>query len=170
MNGCPVPEQHNITSERLEQITEKVFDLQAIDVFSMEPEVESPMPSFRGNCKRPKGRDLIALIGVVRQRCFPFRSPRPLQMRNEQKAAFIEENQLGATCLGFFLSAATCRVARSLSPFHSFVRPGAQVFGSSIPGPLLFSQQGTGDSEYGSVSLLLQRHVSVSRGLLHSPL
>ncbi len=154
----------------LEQITEKVFDIQAIDVFSMEPEVESQMPSFRGNCKRPNGRDLISLIGVVMQRCFSFRSPRPLQIRNEQKAAFIEENQMGAKFLGFFLSAATCSVASSLSPFHSFVRPVAQVFGSSIPWPLIFSKHGNGDSEYGSVSLLLQRHVSVSTGLLNSPL
>lgn len=170
MNGGTVPEQNTIPSEMLEQIPEKVFDLQASDVFSMEPEVESQMPSFRGNCKRPNGRELISFIGVVRQRCFPFRSPRPLQMRKEQKAAFIEENQRGATCLGFFLSAATCRGASSLSPFHSFVRPGAQVFGSSSPWPLIFSQPGKGDREYGSVSLLLQRPVSVSRGLLNSPL
>src|SRR5712691_9498182 len=110
----------------LEQITEKVFDIQAIDVFSMEPEVESQMPSFRGNCKRPNGRDLISLIGVVMQRCFSFRSPRPLQIRNEQKAAFIEENQMGAKFLGFFLSAATYRVSSSLFPFHPFAKPVAQ--------------------------------------------
>jgi len=128
------------------------------------------MPSFRGHGKRTNGRALISLIGVVMQRGLPFRSPRPLQIRNEQKAAFIEENQMGATCPGFFLSTATWSVASSLSPFHSFVRPVAQVFGSSIPWPLIFSKHGKGDSEYGSGSLLLQRHVSVSRGRLHSPL
>lgn len=159
-----------MTSEMLEQITEKVFDIQALDVFSMEPEIESHIPSLRGNCKHTKGRDLISLIGVGMQRCFPFRSPRPLQMRNEQKAAFIEENQMGVTGPGFFLSAATGSGASALSPFPSFVRPGAQVFGSSIPGPLIFSKHGPGESEYGSVSLLLQRHVSVSRGRLKSPL
>lgn len=154
----------------LEQRTEKVFDIQPIDVCSLEPEVESHMPSFWGNDKRTNCGDLISLIGVVMHRGLPFRSPRPLQIRNEQKAAFIEENQKGAKFVGFFLSAATYSVSSSLSSFHSFGRPVAQVFGSSIPSPLIFSKHGKGDSEYGSVSPLLQLPVSVSRGPLNSPL
>lgn len=104
------------------------------------------------------------------QRCFPLGGPCSSQIRNEQKAAFIEENQMGAKCLGFFLSAATYSVSSSLFPFHPFAKPVAQVSGNSIPGLLIFSKPGKGDSEYGSVSLLLRLHASVSRGRSNSQL
>ena len=103
-------------------------------------------------------------------RCLSFRSPRPPQIGNEQKAAFIEENQPGTKFAGFFLSVATCSVSISLSPFHSFVRPVAQVFGSSSAWPSIFSKHDNGDSEYESMSLLLELPVSVSRGLLNTQL
>src|SRR5712692_4987239 len=119
----------------LEQITEKVFDLQAIAVFSMEPEVECQMPSFRGNCKRPKGRALIALIGVVMHRWCPFRSPRPLQIRNEQNAAFLEEDQRGAKFLGFFYPRPLVAVPVLYLLFSPLSGPALRFLAAPCQGP-----------------------------------
>src|SRR5256885_7952232 len=149
-----------------EKISEKIFDVQTIDISFIELQVESQMLMLGRNRDCTNGGNFISLIRVVVQRCLSFRCPTPAQIGNEQKAAFIEENQVGTKFFGFFLSEAICNASIfGLLP-HPFAKLGSLAFDNSIPKPSLFSRHDKDDNLLEIAFLLPQQFFSESKGLL----
>src|SRR5919198_4170350 len=85
----------------LEQIAEGSFNVQTLDISFIELQVEGQMLPLGRNRKRIEGGNFTSPIRVVMHRCFSFWCPSSAQVGNEQKAAFIEENQVGTKFFGF---------------------------------------------------------------------
>jgi hypothetical protein len=121
------------------------------------------------NRKRTEGGNFTSPIRVVMHRCFSFWCPSSAQVGNEQKAAFIEENQVGIKFFGFFLYEATWSASIfGLLP-HPFARLSALAFDNSIPSSSLFSKHGQDDTLPQTAFLLLQQYASESISQWNNP-
>jgi hypothetical protein len=69
----------------------------------------------------------------MQHRCSPLGCPNPLDIRNRQKAACTDKDQVGSPALSFFLSAASGNVSGVQSPARRAARPGGSAFGSFTP-------------------------------------
>ena len=96
-------------------------------------QIEGQVFPFRGYCKGTNSRDLALFKEVVMHRSLPFRGPGPLQVGDEQKAALVEENQVGTKSLGFFLSMATDTASSSRWPPHPSSHLDAVASDNSSP-------------------------------------
>lgn len=80
-------------------------------VVLLEPQIQTHVLAESRHTEGSQTGDAVVSVVVVNNGCLPFRSPRPSAGRNEKKAAFIEENQMGPNLLDLFLYAATCSVS-----------------------------------------------------------
>jgi hypothetical protein len=120
------------------------------------------------NRKRTDGGNFTALIRVVMHGCLSLWCPSSAQVGNEQKATFIEENQMGTKFFGFFLYKATGSASIFGSLPHPFARLYALAFGNSIPSSSLFSKHGQDDTLPQTAFLLLQQYASESISQLNN--
>src|ERR671919_2684411 len=86
----------------LEQFAQKGFHIKSIEVSPMKLQIERQMFPFRRDAERAKGRNLVSLQRVVMHRGLPSGGPSPEQIRGQQKATLIEENQVGTKSLVLF--------------------------------------------------------------------
>src|SRR6266571_3500560 len=69
----------------------------------MEVDVEAyPTAAAADGHRRDRG-DLVTAVAMSHHRGLPPRRPRPPDVRDQQKAAFVEEHQVGLQVSGFFL-------------------------------------------------------------------
>lgn len=135
MNHPPIPQEEHWASQMLEEILEEPVNIQTIQIPFPELNIQRhPLP-FWGNRQGAHRRNPILLIQVVTMGRLPLRRPSPGNRRNEQKPTFIQKNQRGAKSCRVFLYAATGGASNGQSHPLFSVRPGVQVFGSSIPSP-----------------------------------
>src|ERR687887_1900916 len=151
----------------LEQIAEESFNVQTLDISFIELQVEGQMLPLGRNRKRTEGGNFTSPIRVVMHRCFSFWCPSSAQVGNEQKAAFIEENQVG-TKFFFFLYETTWSASIFGSLPHPFARLYALAFGNSIPSSSLFSKHAQDDTLPQTAFLLLQQYALESIGRLNN--
>ena len=152
----------------LEQFAQKGFHIKPIEIPPMKLQIEGQMFSFRRDAERANGRNLVSLQGVVMHRRLPSGGPSPDQIRDQQKATLIEEHQMGAKLLGFFLSSARCTASNAQSWAHRAEWIGLRASGNSTPGPPTTSTHDPDDSSPGNAARLLQLPVSRSRDQLSS--
>ena len=152
----------------LEQIAEESFNVQTVDISFIELQVEGQMLPLGRNRKRTDGGNFTALIRVVMHGCLSLWCPSSAQVGNEQKATFIEENQMGTKFFGFFLYKATGSASIFGSLPHPFARLYALAFGNSIPSSSLFSKHGQDDTLPQTAFLLLQQYASESISQLNN--
>src|SRR5437763_16262151 len=104
MDRRTIPQQADLSPQMFEQLTQKCFHIKPIEVPLVKLQIERQMFSFRRDAERANGRNLVSLQRVVMHRGLTSRGPSPDQIRDQQKATLIEDNQVGAKSLGFFLS------------------------------------------------------------------
>jgi hypothetical protein len=133
MDQAPIPQQNDRTTQMTEQPSKKSDDLVRLDVLGMNPE-KQPAPAFlRGECQRRNHRHPISPIKMFKDGRLAPGSPRPNDMRKQEKAAFIQKDQMGATCQSFFLWPASGLFSSLLWSLRRVPAPDVPASGSSIP-------------------------------------
>lgn len=143
MGSAVIPEQDHGAAQVSKQMPQELGHLRGADVFvRVEAGVESDTSSLRGHGNRREGRDLSPSSGTAKIGSLPPGCPGPSDVGNQKEAALIEESQMGAKSLGFFLSGATGSASSALWLFRPFPASSSPVSGSSSPTP---SKAATGD-------------------------
>lgn len=113
-----------MTWQVFKQVLKKMFNVHAAEVMVTKLNVEGQTFSFGGNAKGTDCRYLASFEGMTQKRGLPFRCPRPLEVRNEQESAFVEEYQMGREPFSVFLYAATDIVSNARSAVRFSVMRG----------------------------------------------
>jgi len=143
MGSAVIPEQGHGAAQVSKQLAEELGHLRGADVFvRVEAGIESEASSLWGHGNRREGRDLSPSSGTAKIGSLPPGCPGPSDVGNQKEAALIEEGQMGAKSLGFFLSAATGSASSARWPLRLFPALFSRASGSSSPTP---SKAATGD-------------------------
>lgn len=110
VNGAPVPQEDHRPLQMPEQVVEERPDLQPGEVPGAALEVQGQAPITGGHRQAADDREVVAPVAVVQQRGLAFGPPGPMDGRDEEKAAFVHEDEIGPKCGAFFIRG---RVARS---------------------------------------------------------
>ena len=89
-----------------EKMSKKFDNLQARDIGLVKPDVESQLFEGRRDGDSRNGRNLVPLVTVPENRRLSDRRPGFSHVGNEEKAAFVQKNQVSLKPLRFFLSVA----------------------------------------------------------------
>lgn len=135
MDQAPIPQQNNRTTQMTEQPSKKSDELIRFDVLGMNPE-KQPAPAFlSGECQRRYHRHAIPPKKMFKDGRLAPGSPRPNDIRKQEKAAFIQKDQMGATSQSFFSSPASGLLSSLRWSLHRVPAPAVPASGSSIPIP-----------------------------------
>ena len=102
MNAPAVPQQDEGAAEVTEHVPEKNRHLAATDIVLIEVHIEPQAMSWRAHRKGRDSRYLVAPVTMMDHRRFPTGSPGAPDIGEQQKPAFIEEDQVRLPALGFF--------------------------------------------------------------------
>jgi hypothetical protein len=129
------------------QMFEESVDIQSRKIPSAKLKVQGQTFPFWGYGQSIDGRNTILFVKVVQKGGLPFRGPGPRNVRNEQKARFIKEDQMGPTSVGVFLYGANGTASNERSLPRLFVKLVAPASDSSTPSLRGVSTRGWDDSE-----------------------
>ena len=131
---APIPEKNNMATHMFEQLSKKPHHLWGFDVFvAIKLGIKrNPLP-FGSDADAGNSRDLGPAAGTAQNRCLPAWSPGSGKARDQQKTAFIEEDQMGTKFFGFFLYGAICTASSALFYLRPFHKHAFLVFGNSSP-------------------------------------
>lgn len=116
-----------MTWQVFKQVLKKMFNVQAGEVMVTKLNVEGQTFSFRGNAKGTDCRYLASFEGMTQKWGLSFRCPSPLEVRDKQEPAFIEEYQMGREPFSVFLYAAIDIVSNARSAVRFSVMHGVRV-------------------------------------------
>ncbi len=77
--------------------------MESLEIVLLKTSVQTDVLALGRNGERRQCRDFFVLIAVTDDGRLALKSPGSTPRRNEQKAAFIEENEVGTKSSGFFL-------------------------------------------------------------------
>ena len=118
----------------------------------METTVQPEMLPGWGHGDTGDDGDAIPSIAVFEQRGLSDRRPRLADVRDEEEAAFVEEDEMGPKSLGFFLSAATRVSSSARWRARPVAAPAAPASDTSSPSPASPATHGLDDSVSQNVS------------------
>ena len=97
MHSAVIPQEKNRSPQMFEQMSQKLRHLAVFDVLvRMEMGIEgNPSPLWRKTDRRNR-RDLAPGAGASQDGSFPPGRPRPTDVGDEQKAGFIQKDQVGS--------------------------------------------------------------------------
>lgn len=130
-----IPEQVDFARHSSQKTLQELENLHSGDVFGKELEAEPELFSNRRNCDGRNRRHLVALVTMAMNRRLPSRRPGPSNVGDEQEAAFVEEDQMGAATLGVFLYVANPRISTAGWPSRPAARRVVPAFDNSSPCP-----------------------------------
>lgn len=134
MGFAVIPEQDHRATQVSKQMAQELGHLRGTDVFvRVETGIESDTSFLWGHSNRREGRDLSPSSGTAKIGSLPLGRPGPSDVGDQKEAALIEESQMGAKSLGFFLSAATGNASSARWPLRSFPALFSRASGSSNP-------------------------------------
>jgi len=152
VDGSAIPQQDDRPTKVSQEVLYKPFDIPVSEVMRTKLHVEPNVPVLRRNAEGANGGDPVLLEPVIKMRRLPFGCPCTSHIGDEQKAALIEENQMGAKFCGFFLCEAIRCASNEGWLFRSFVLHGVLVFDNSIPVVQEVAKRDWDDTEYETVS------------------
>src|SRR4030095_13128736 len=106
MNLPAIPQQDEWSPQVAEQLAEERDDLGTGDVAHGEIERQHEPVATRGHGERRDDGDLVTPITMPQVRSVSDGRPSLAHVGNQEKAAFIEECEMGAQARGVFLTAA----------------------------------------------------------------
>jgi hypothetical protein len=95
VNRALIPQQDDMTSQMVQERPQKVGHVHGGEVVRLKPDVQAPMLPVRRDSERRQRRDPIVFVGVADERRLPLRCPRAPARRDKEKAALIQEGQMG---------------------------------------------------------------------------
>lgn|SRR3989338_3459773 len=107
VNLAAVPQQDDRTWKVTHEVLQECENFQTRDVDGMVFHEEPQVLTLGRDGKCADGGNAIMVLAMTQDRGLPPGSPRFTKVGNEQKSAFVEENQMGAKFSGFFLNVAT---------------------------------------------------------------
>lgn len=131
-----IPEKNHGAAPLLEQLSEESSHLRGTDIFiRVKPGIEGDAPAFGGDTEGRDGRDFLPTTGTPQNRGLPSGRPGSGDVGNKQKAALIQEDQMGPRSFGVFLYAATGTASNARWPLRFAPRASSPVSDSSTRGP-----------------------------------
>lgn len=103
VDGAPVPEEDHLPAEMMQEVPEKLDDLDARDVGGVELDIQPQAAIGGGHREGRDGGGPVAPVAVAREGGEAAGRPGLADVRNEQEPAFVEEREMGATSSGVFL-------------------------------------------------------------------
>lgn len=164
-----VPYDDDMTSKVSLEIGEKFNHFPLADILvGVESDIEPQALHLGRNADTTDGRDLIPIPCHLKMWGVPSRGPRTANRGHQQKAAFINENEMCLKLCGFFLSRATPDI--STDRLHARFSPSlaSPASGNSIPAPASSARHWQGYSEHESAWRLPPPRVSMSTDPLRS--
>ena len=117
--GVGVVEQHDHRPAQMpQQVAEELADLDLSDVPQrMQPVVQVESLSLRADRHTRDDRHLVPLVTVANHWRLPTRCPRAQHSGDQEEPALVDEDEIGAQPLGFFLIRGhSSRFQRSMAP------------------------------------------------------
>jgi len=169
VDGAAIPQQHNRCAQMPEEVAQKGDDLHPRDVGGMEAKVKSKPLSRWGDSDSGDGRNPLPPVAVSEDGGTADRRPGLAHVRNKEESAFVEEYEMGAKSLGFFLSPATDASSSVRWLARLSVWPGAPASATSIRDPSSPATHGQGDTESRNVSRSAWQFAAESIALSYIP-
>jgi hypothetical protein len=133
MNRTTIPEEHDMAAPMTQERAEEVGHIDRLEVARLPAQVQAQVLALRGDGEGGPRRDAVMLIVVGDDRRVSGRSPGAPAGGYEQKAALIQDGQMGAQPLAVFLWRATGSASNGRSPARRGGWPGAQAPDNSSP-------------------------------------
>ena len=103
VDRASVPEEDHLAAQVPQEVPEKPDDLHARDVGGVEVDIQPQAAIGRRRRKGRDGGDPVVPVAVAREGGAAAGRPGLAEVRDEQKSAFVEEREMGATPSGVFL-------------------------------------------------------------------
>lgn len=152
VDGAAVPQEHHRSTQMPEKVAQEPDNLHAGDVDRVETKVQPEMLPGWGHGDTGDDGYAIPSIAVFEQRGLSDRRPGLADVRDEEEAAFVEEDEMGPKSLGFFLSAATRVSSSARWRARPVAAPAAPASDTSSPSPASPATHGLDDSVSQNVS------------------
>src|SRR5437016_7485913 len=164
MNLVVVPDDNDVASKVPLQIGEKFDHLRLADILvGMELDIEPQALLLGRNTDTTDGRDLIPIPCHLKARGFSPWGPCAPDRWYQQKAAFIDENEMCSKLCGFFLLRPTPDVSNPGWHARFSPWPAVPASGNSIQEPASIARHWQWCSGHESAWRLPPAPVSVSR-------
>lgn len=154
VNRSSIPQQEDMAFEMFENARRKTGHIQTVKIFSAQAEIERQTFLLRGNRKGADGGNPILFVEMIEKRRFASGRPGAGNIRNEQKAGFVDKNQVRAKAFSVFLYAASDNFSNERFPLRFFVKRGAPAFDSSSPSRPGSAKHDRDDSKFQSFARL----------------
>lgn len=165
VDPAPIPQQDHRALEVPQEMSEELSHFFSVDVLvDVESQVQSQPLSLRGDTDCRDGRDLGPAASHRQPGRLAPGSPGSGNRGNEQKTAFIEENQMGSKLFGLFLYAATGNASNARWPFRPAPGHASPASGNSTPNRPSISRRWTGSSVLQNAFGSPSRYEEVSTG------
>lgn len=162
---CPaVPKEHDWPTKMLKKMSQKRDDIQAGEIMGTHSDIEGHSLPVRRGDQRTECRNPVLPIKVSDQWRLPSDSPCPLEVRDEQKSTFVEEDQIGSDLFCVFLYVAICNVSSAQWLPHPAVMRAVLVSGSSNQDWSTVSRCDSGDMSHQNTSESIVQHGLMSKG------
>jgi len=136
-----------VAAQVSQESAKKVGHVKGLEIILLKANVQTHVLALHRNAERRQRRDFVVLIAVANDGRLALTSPGATPRGNEQKAAFIEENEVGTKFSGFFLYLATCSASNVRLLSRRAGSHGARAPGNSSPRGVVFSRRGRGEGE-----------------------
>jgi hypothetical protein len=149
VNRPSIPEEDDVTPQVAQQPPQKGCHMHRGKVGWLKRDIQPHVLALGRHGEGGQRRDAIVFVAVEDDGRLSRRRPGPTTRGDEQKAALIEEREMGAKSSGFFLWPATCSASNAQSLVRragwpgvpapdssnaSFARPSTRARGDSAPG------------------------------------
>ncbi len=145
--------------------------INGLEVVRRRAEIQPHVLTCRGHREGSQGREAVMRVVVAPDLRLSLRRPGALARGDEQKAALIQEGEMGPKSLGFFLSPATGSAAHGPWLGRRTGWAAAPALDSSSPDGVRASRHGRGDSGRQTAPESPQRCASrsIARWESHGP-
>ncbi len=147
VDGAAIPEQVDRAAKMPEQVPKERADVETREIAGAASKIErEPLAPGRDREPAADGEPIVA-VAVAQTGGLALGCPGPTDVGDEQKAALIDEHEMGATSSGVFLSGANPRASTGRCAPRRARRRGARASGNSTPAPSAPSRRERGDTE-----------------------
>ena len=146
VDSALVPKEDDFTPEMAKKHSYEDRDIRAAESRLLEANVEAHVFAEGRHGDGGESGNLIVSKAVADDGCLSLRTPRASFRRNEEKAAFVNKDQMGSKLLHFFLCAATLPASIVRWRLRSFESPFVPAPGNSNPSFVGSSTSGLDDS------------------------
>ena len=116
VNLAVVEQGDDVSAQMAQDIFEEPADHFAVDVRVEQLAVQPHAPALRADGDSRDGRDPVVAVNVAVNRCLTARTPCLAHGRDQQKARFVEEKEVGSQPRGvFFTRGHTVRFHRAMA-------------------------------------------------------